>query len=83
MLRQYCSVKHQFFITLTKLQEWIGSACQGNHRAVEASRELPADVLEEAEGHGGGEPAGTHRHVGYALGRQEAVVRKSYGQGIL
>lgn len=61
-----------FLFLLTKFQKWIRPVCQGNNRAIEACRELPAQIFQEAEGLSNREAAVAHGHVGYTLWRDEA-----------
>lgn len=62
----------KFILLLTKFQKWIRSVCQGNNSAIEACRELPAQIFQEAEGLSNREAAVAHGHVGYTLWRDEA-----------
>ena len=57
----------KFILPLTKFQKWIRSVCQGNNSAIEACRELPAQIFQEAEGLSNREAAVAHGHVGYTL----------------
>lgn len=61
-----------FLFSLTELQKWIWSSCQGDDGAIEACCELPAQIFQEAEGFSNREAVVAHTHIGYTLWGGEA-----------